>query len=119
MMRFIATMLAVLLVGLAGCRSQPVNPASAAPPPIPSGVGAVGLPDEEIQSARALYINKCARCHKFHNPAKYPDNVWNGWMTKMSRKAKLKSEQELILRRYLGLFRVEQNPSSDAGQQRP
>lgn len=110
-MRRIAALLVVLAVGLVGCRLLPINPAAAAPPPLSPGAGANFLSDEAIQSARTLYIAKCARCHKFRDPAKYTDDKWNSWMTKMSRKAKLKPDQEIVLREYLGLFRVSQKPS--------
>ena len=95
---------------LVGCRALPVGSATAVPPPIPPGAGAASWATDELQSARALYINKCARCHIFHNPANYPDDKWNGWMKKMSRKAKLKAEQEAALRRYLDLFRADSKP---------
>lgn len=90
---------------LAGCRLMPVDPATAAPPPIPPGAGAASWTTEELQTARALYINKCTRCHKFHDPANYTDDKWDGWMKKMSHKARLKTEQEAALSRYLELFR--------------
>jgi hypothetical protein len=113
-MRLIAALLLVLALGLAGCQLQTAR--SSAPPPLPPGVGATAFPDDAILSARALYIAKCARCHNFHNPANYADDEWNGWVTKMSRKAKLKPDQEMILRDYLGLFRV--NPKPEEMQSR-
>jgi len=33
------------------------------------------------------------------------------WMGKMSRKAKLNPEQDELLRRYLGVFRVKSSPA--------
>lgn len=64
-----------------------------------------GLTPDEIGGARKLYQTKCARCHKFYSPAAYGEAEWRSWMTKMSKKAKLNSEQEELLSRYLTAFR--------------
>jgi hypothetical protein len=50
---------------------------------------------------RKLYVTKCAKCHKFYDPAKYSDEAWKLWMSKMSKKSKLTPEQEQILSRYI------------------
>jgi hypothetical protein len=55
----------------------------------------------ETASARKLYIAKCAKCHKFYDPAQYSDEKWQMWMAKMSRKARLKPEQQELLSRYI------------------
>src|SRR5258706_16126217 len=90
-----ACTVAILLIGLTGCQSAPINSPSA-PPPLPPG-GAALLSPEAAASARTLYVAKCAKCHKFYDPAKYNDLQWHTWMTKMSRKAKLKpNETELV-----------------------
>ena len=94
-----------IAVLLAGCSSPGGNPYGAPPPPSPGG-GAPLLSDQEIAAARKLYVAKCAKCHKFHNPAKYADEEWRTWMRKMSRKSKLKPEQNELLSRYLGTFRA-------------
>ena len=49
------------------------------------------------QEAARLYTAKCARCHKFYNPADYNDAEWQMWMNKMSHKARLKSDQAQLL----------------------
>jgi len=56
---------------------------------------------KENEAARKIYIAKCAKCHKFYDPNKYSDEDWRVWMTKMSRKAKLKPEQERLLSKYI------------------
>jgi hypothetical protein len=94
-----------LVLALVGCASPGGNPYAAPPPPSHSDAASL-LSDEEIAAARRLYVNKCAKCHKFHNPAKYTDEEWRTWMRKMSRKSKLKPEQEELLSRYLGTFRA-------------
>ncbi len=62
---------------------------------------AVDSPTDEASVARRLYIAKCAKCHKFYDPAKYSDAEWHKWMLKMSRKSKLTPEQEEMLSRYI------------------
>lgn len=69
---------------------------------------AAGLSVQEISDATRLYVAKCARCHKFYNPAEYGDAEWHSWMTKMSRKARLKQDQQDLLSRYLEAFRTAQ-----------
>jgi len=93
----------VALLGLAGCHTMPARP-SVLPPPLPPGADAI-LSPADAEAGRKLYINKCARCHRFYEPAKYAAGEWETWMLKMSRKAKLKPAQEELLARYLGLFR--------------
>jgi cytochrome c553 len=94
------------LAALGGCRS--ISPAASAPPDPPAG-GASLLSDDQRSAARKLYVAKCARCHKFYDPARYPDKEWRDWMKKMSRKAKLQPEQEKLLIEYLDLYRAKTN----------
>jgi hypothetical protein len=58
------------------------------------------LPDTE-KPGRKLYYAKCAKCHKFYNPANYSDEEWNMWMGKMKKKAKLSDEQQAQLSLYI------------------
>ena len=62
---------------------------------------ATDAPGDERAAARKLYVAKCAKCHKFYDPAKYSDEDWQMWMTKMGKKAKLKPEQQEMLSRYI------------------
>jgi hypothetical protein len=103
--------LLTVTLGLAGCQSS--APGSRAGPdsipqeaPTPASTG--DLSREELRSATRLYTAKCARCHKFYNPADYSDQEWHTWMTKMSRKARLKPDQAQLLSRYLETFRPAQ-----------
>jgi len=72
---------------------------------------AAELSAKETRSAQELYEIKCAKCHKFYNPSDYSQPEWNEWMTKMSRKARLKPAQKELLTRYLQSFR-ERNAAS-------
>jgi len=103
-----------LTLGLVGCLSAPAG-SSSVPPPIPPGGGAPLLTDKEVALARKLYINKCARCHKFYDPAAYDKAAWQDWMTKMSHKARLKSPQEELLSKYLEIYRVGGQSDEAAG----
>jgi len=55
----------------------------------------------ELKAARKIYVGKCAKCHKLHDPASYPDEKWDEWMGKMTKKSKLKPEQAELLARYI------------------
>ncbi len=59
------------------------------------------VPADETSAARKLYVAKCAKCHKFYDPAKYSDEEWHKWMAKMSKKSKLTPEQSEMLSRYI------------------
>jgi hypothetical protein len=51
-------------------------------------------------------VAKCAKCHKFYEPKNYSDADWEVWMGKMSRRSKLKADQEEALKRYLDDYRA-------------
>jgi hypothetical protein len=104
----LAQLLVFCAVGLAGCESSaPASHRTAAtlPPEADDRGRAGGLSTGEIVGARKLYGAKCARCHKFYDPGGYADAEWRAWMTKMSKKARLRPDQEQLLSRYLEAFR--------------
>jgi hypothetical protein len=80
------------------------------PPQNPERIGEISAADAE--QATSLYKMKCARCHKFYSPADYTDSEWNGWMKKMSKKARLTAPQKDLLSRFLDTFRP--SPKGDA-----
>ena len=84
----------------AGTHQVPTLPPSVRP------TSTAGLTSEQVNKAAKLWIAKCARCHPLYDPGFYNDVDWGSWMTKMSRKAHLKAEQEELLRIYLGAFRA-------------
>jgi hypothetical protein len=97
-----------LLICLPGCAtsgpegSKPKRTflaANAMPP------NTAGLSPNDIAEGSKLHTAKCARCHKFYDPAAYSDTDWRLWMTKMGKKAKLTPDQETVLSRYLEAFR--------------
>ena len=73
--------------------------------PALAGTWAADLSIQERKAAKDLYDIKCAKCHKFYEPADYSQKDWDDWMKKMSRKSKLKPAQEELLTRYLGEYR--------------
>jgi hypothetical protein len=101
----------LLAAVLAGCRSVgAAGGGDTLPPPLPPGTA--GLAEAELLRARDLYVAKCAKCHRFYPPANYADSDWTTWMDKMSRKSKLRPDQEELLSRYLGAFRLEQSSTT-------
>ena len=73
---------------------------------MPTDVGAESLTLKEAAAARKVYVAKCAKCHKFYEPKNYTDADWEVWMGKMSRRSKLKADQEEALKRYLEDYRA-------------
>ena len=67
-----------------------------------SCAGVEPLTPKEVAAGRKVYVAKCAKCHRFYEPKKYSDADWELWMGKMSRKARLKADQEELVKRYLG-----------------
>jgi len=107
----LAASVSVFIVALsqAGCASS--KPDSRAAPervlPIATGPASEGnLSDTDRYAAAKLCKAKCARCHKFYDPAAYNQTEWDVWMQKMGKKSKLKPDQFALLSRYLETFRT-------------
>jgi hypothetical protein len=64
------------------------------------------LTAKETTTARKIYVAKCAKCHRFYEPTKYPEPDWRTWIEKMSKKSKLEGEQARLLTQYLGAYRA-------------
>ena len=60
----------------------------------------------DLAAARAIYVAKCAKCHRFYEPTKYAEPDWRAWMIKMNKKSKLKPPQSELLNRYLDTYRA-------------
>jgi cytochrome c5 len=67
---------------------------------------AAGLSAGEVKGTRKLYTTKCMRCHKSYDPNAYTQPQWDAWMVKMRKKARLGSEQQNLLSRYLDAYRA-------------
>jgi cytochrome c5 len=72
---------------------------------------AADLSPSETKAAKRIYVAKCAKCHKFYDPAVYDRAQWDMWMKKMGKKSKLKPEQHQLLSRYLETLRTPRNKS--------
>ena len=70
------------------------------------------LTPKEVAAGRKVYVAKCAKCHKFYEPKSYTDADWGRWMASMSRKAKLKPEDDTLLRRHLDEYRAGRIPKA-------
>jgi hypothetical protein len=82
-----------------------------------SGTARSAAPGGNIKEAvvEKLYVSKCAKCHKFYDPAKYSDSQWAKWMGKMGKKAKLSPEQQKELSEYIqGKYRSNANATLNA-----
>jgi len=96
----------LLVLAAPGCRTSGSQAAWRALPAFQPSDASVAWSETDLQAARRLYLNKCARCHKFHDPAKYVETEWRDWMEKMSRKARLSAAEEEQLVQFLGLYRA-------------
>ena len=75
-----------------------------------------GLSGAEVSAAKKIYTSKCARCHKFYEPAKYDEAAWRFWMGKMRKKARLgTNDYELLLRYTEGLRSAEKGVATHGG----
>jgi cytochrome c5 len=103
-----AWLAAILAVGLSACENTAPAQRVESKPFLPPAklLNATGLSGGELSEATKLYTAKCAKCHKFYNPAAYNDAEWRSWMAKMSKKVRLKPNQEQLLSRYLDAFRA-------------
>ncbi len=61
--------------------------------------------EADMKKAKGLYLTKCAKCHKLHDPKSYGDEQWDTWMKKMKKKARLSDEQHALIRQYLDSLR--------------
>ncbi|HYV26381.1 MAG TPA: cytochrome c [Candidatus Eisenbacteria bacterium] len=106
---FAIVVVAAFAAGQTGCETGGfgARTASGSVPPLnASAASAAGLSPQQVSDGASLYNTKCARCHKFYDPADYEEKEWNTWMRKMAKKSKLEPDQIESLSRYLGAFRT-------------
>jgi len=56
---------------------------------------------DSVKTGNELYVNKCSRCHKLKDPAKYTMVQWPGLVNKMQKRSKITDEEKAILLTYL------------------
>ena len=61
---------------------------------------------EDLTAGKKIYTGKCARCHKFYDPARYDEKSWESWMGKMREKTRLNDDQYRQLTAYLDTVRA-------------
>ena len=110
MRSLLAASVAVFVVALSqtGCASSNQDSPATPEQVVPAATGPASgdqLSDSDRSAAAKLYHAKCARCHKFYDPAAYNQTEWDVWMQKMGKKSKLKPDQFALLSRYLETFR--------------
>ena len=105
---------AALLCVLVGCKTGGFGNGRIVPDPAVAAVAAeqAGMSVSDIARAADMYVLKCAKCHQFYDPADYGDASWSKWMTKMSRKTKLSSDEDDLLRSYLEAYRKRSTTSA-------
>jgi hypothetical protein len=103
-----STLIILANLGLLGCATSGPEQFSGAHIALPDDeiVLRTGLPSEQVNEARKLYLLKCSKCHRFYNPAAYEEAEWRDWMRKMSNKARLTPDEESLLDTYLQAFRT-------------
>jgi len=55
----------------------------------------------ELKQGHDLYLNKCGKCHKLHNPKSRSAAEWKKVLVYMAPKAKLNNDQSSLVYRYL------------------
>ena len=106
---------AICWLSLAACATAPAGSGGASGPPgFPSeqAINAVGLSSDQATHARQIYLFRCAKCHRFYDPAAYEDGEWRLWMRKMSKKAHLQPVEQEELLKYLDAYRNEKSAST-------
>lgn len=91
-----------IFVGAAIALLSACAPAYLAPPVNPELVRKSPAPQTRLESGHELYMQKCAKCHAFENPANYgEDELKFDIMPVMARKSKLSERDADAVLAYL------------------
>jgi cytochrome c5 len=55
----------------------------------------------DLNNGEVLYTKSCNRCHGYKNPQSRSAEKWNRIIPKMSKKAKLSNDEELLLLKFV------------------
>jgi hypothetical protein len=55
----------------------------------------------DLSSGRALYLQKCGKCHKLHSPKQYNAEKWQHNLEKMQPKARISNDEKALIYAYL------------------
>ncbi len=61
---------------------------------------------QSLRQSRTLYIQKCSGCHSLYLPERYSVTEWRGIMRTMGPKAKLNSNEDEKILKYVTLYSV-------------
>ncbi len=120
----LCALIALLLIAVdqVGCESPVHARRTGSKPALPAKArpgNTAGLSAAALDQAGRLYLAKCARCHRLYDPAAYGEAEWRAWMARMSRKARLKQDQEELLSRYLDALRTRNAVDKPQTQPKP
>lgn len=57
-----------------------------------------------VQNGYNVFAEKCQKCHKLKDPAKFTTEDWNKILPKMAKKAKLTDDQTALVKTYVIAF---------------
>ncbi len=97
----------IFIMILPGCSNKILNPTDQDLALAP--VNGKNIHIESLLKGRALYINKCGKCHYLYNPLKFTDEKWVKEMPDMSRKSKITSTEAELILKYIFIMREAEN----------
>jgi len=92
----------VFTLFLMNCATKAVGTTVADKEPVPTKEYVLAnFSDEQLNTAKSLYENNCAKCHKLKDPDSRNPEEWNKVLKRMIPKAKLSYEDGRMVRAYL------------------
>ena len=92
----------VFTLFLVNCATKAVGTTVADKEPVPTKEYVLAnFSQDELNTAKSIYENNCAKCHKLKEPSSRTPEEWNNILKKMIPKAKLSYEEGSQVRAYL------------------
>jgi len=92
----------VFTLFLVNCATKVAGTSVADKEPVPTKEYVMAnFSEEQLNTAKSLYENNCAKCHKLKDPASRTPEEWNNILKSMIPKAKLAYEDGRLVRAYL------------------
>ena len=60
-----------------------------------------GYTMSDLDQGKAIYVSHCNKCHRYKVPESRDETKWDNIIPKMAKKAKLDSEQESLVLKYV------------------
>jgi len=87
---------------LVNCATKAVGTTVADKEPVPTKEYVLAnFSEGQLNTAKSLYENNCAKCHKLKDPDSRNPEEWNKILKRMIPKAKLSYEDSRLVRAYL------------------